>query len=452
MILLKNNQTKYITIIFSILLFAYPFYPYAMISIVFLLFVLSIAVLNVETIKKNISDKRRIKIFLLLSSWLILLSFTVFYSEDKDSALKLLLRYLNALVIIFIFIFSIGEDILKKKYFFYLAFILSNFFFTLFIYYKAITVIETTCFPQIYFRSIIDKIVFTFSKPNHIIFSCFENEYKHSFFIHRVYNSMSFLFSSILIIEVLFESKFQKIIKILLVFIGVWFVFLIYYQFSVVNVFLTLVLLPIFVFIKIKTKKVKKRNLFYMIGVFVFTLFVLYNLSSNSFNTDSKQLTQAINMVKKFISGVAEGQVDDRYEINEANKELFHKKPFFGYGIGDVQNELNNYYNVNKEKSDVYKRAYADNINSHNYYYFILLSGGIFLFLIYFISQMIIMKLSLTQKDWLYFIFLILFSANLIFENMLSRIHGVFFFSIFNSLFLSQYLNKIEIVKKDIRQ
>ena len=189
----------------------------------------------------------------------------------------------------------------------------------LLIYYKAITIIEVTCYPEIYFKSILQKIQFLFSKPNHIVFACFENEYDHSFFIHRVYNSIFYLFSVLLIIEVLFKRRVSNLFKAFLIIIGFWFIFLIYYQFSTVNVFLTIITLPVFLFLKIKATRFKsfKRHLYSLIfAISVFGIVIVKTNHSVAIN----QLEPAVNLLKKMTGGISNGEIDERYEINKANK------------------------------------------------------------------------------------------------------------------------------------
>lgn len=439
----QNSGHHFLFIIASIFLFSYATFPFALVSVCTFCFIGTIFLLNFKVIKNNIFNKVRIKTFIILTSWLFYLFTTIIYSDNWEYGFKLILRYLSLILIIFMFVFGFTKRILSKSYYFYLAFILSNFFFTLFIYFKAITIIEVTCYPEIYYKSIIQKIQFLFSKPNHIIFACFENQYDHSFFIHRVYDSMFYLFSVLLIIEVLWKRNINKLIKVFLIIIGFWFIYLIYYQFSTVNVFLTLIVLPAFLFFKTKEIRFKSFKIYLYSLIFVISVFGIIIVKTNH-SVAIDQLEPVINMLKKMSGGVTSGEIDERYEINKANKKLFIDKPILGYGLGDVQDVLNDYYFSHKKNSKIYFDAYLRNLNSHNYYYFLLLSGGTILFLLYVFCFLFLTKLSLNEKDFLFFFFLIIFGVNLLFENILSRIHGILFYSIFTGLFLSNYLNKNE--------
>ena len=442
MFLKKENYSNLLLIILSIILFSYAALPFALVSISTFAFVATFFLINYKTIKKNLSERKRIRTFAITTVWLFFLFFTLSYSHNWDYGLKLILRCLSLILIFFIFIFGFTNKILLKSHFFYLSFILSNFIFTLFLYYKAIAIIEVSCYPQIYYSSFIDKVHFLFSKPNHIIFACFENEYKHSFFIHRVYNSINYLFSLFLIIHILWIKSIRILLKLLLIIIAIWFLFLIRHQLSIVNVFLTVFLIPIFILLKIKkkpTKRFKRYIGFLPIIIFCFWLFKFDD------KVAINQIEPAVNMFKKMTGIITSGEIDDRFNLNKANKNLVFDKPLLGYGIGDVQDQLNNYYFNQMSSSDVYLEAYSKKLNSHNFYYFLLLSGGIILLLLYCCSYFFLIKASLNEKNLLHLFFLILFGVNLLFENVLYRIHGILLFSIFNGLFISKYLNKNEI-------
>ena len=153
-------------------------------------------------------------------------------------------------------------------------------------------------------------------------------------------------------------------------------------------------------------------------------------------------MVPALNLAKKVVTGNDYGNTDERYEINNASWQLIKKAPVFGYGIGDVQYELNNYYNKHSSDKTAYKMAYEENLNSHNNYAYLWLSGGFILLLLYIINLIFGLYYGLLFKEWIYIAFIIIVSANLLFENVLSRIHGVLFYSVFNALFIASLIRK----------
>lgn len=102
-----------------------------------------------------------------------------------------------------------------------------------------------------------------------------------------------------------------------------------------------------------------------------------------------------------------------------------------GFGQGDVQDYLDYYY---------YSYNLAPNWNEgrniHNQYLHILITHGLFVFLL-FISYIIFsFFIAIKNKDPLFLFFMILLSIVFIFEAMLVRNMGINLFYFFNSLFL----------------
>ena len=60
--------------------------------------------------------------------------------------------------------------------------------------------------------------------------------------------------------------------------------------------------------------------------------------------------------------------------------ELYKKEPFLGYGAGDVENELLERLQVDRG----YDTQFIEKQNVHNYYFHLLLVGGVPLLLLFF--------------------------------------------------------------------
>lgn len=427
---------------FTCFIFLFPLFPTAVLSIALGLFIISGFFLT----KKKI-NKEAIIIFLFATSWIFILLISLSYSNNIDYGIKLSQRYFNILLIVAVFLFFFKNKVLYNKFIFFTLFIISNIIFVVVIYYKAIIIIEQTCYPQIYYKPILEKILFVLKKPNHIIFSCFESQTKHSLHIHRVYNSMGFLFSILLTLELLFSSEVRKKSKnYIYYFLGVlvitFFTFLIYYQFSVVNVVLTLILVPLFLIIKIK---IKKRYILSLVLLFI--VFALsrekFNNNDILFNVAKNQLQPAANLIIKTFTGDTKGDVDERFEINKANVYLIKNNLIFGVGIGDVQDELNTFYLNHINESKVYGLALEKTLNSHNNYAFLWIAGGLILLIPFFINLLFSLYVSYTNRDWLFLCFIILITINMLTENILSRMTGILFYTLFNSLFLAS--NKLKL-------
>jgi O-antigen ligase len=116
------------------------------------------------------------------------------------------------------------------------------------------------------------------------------------------------------------------------------------------------------------------------------------------------------------------------------------KRPLFGTGLGDVQNDLfKNYSSKN------FYFAMERNYNCHNQYLDVLLSNGfVGLFVFLFLLGYLLLK-SIKDKNGILFGMVLVFSLACLTENVLGRNQGVVLVSLFFSLMT---LNK-ETVKSD---
>lgn len=111
---------------------------------------------------------------------------------------------------------------------------------------------------------------------------------------------------------------------------------------------------------------------------------------------------------------------------------LIEKHPFFGVGIGDIQDELNNCYNK-KIGAKVYK---WHQYNTHNQYVFFWLSSG-FIGLLLFLSHLIMFfKKAFRNNNYLLFYFSCITTLIFMTENLLERSDGVIFYSFFGAILL----------------
>ena len=130
---------------------------------------------------------------------------------------------------------------------------------------------------------------------------------------------------------------------------------------------------------------------------------------------------------------------DDHSKINEgrirlANVgfKLFKNRPFFGYGIGSVEEKQLEEYNLRG-----YKIEFNEKQNTHNYYLNLLLIGGIPLLVLFFLLIKYLFNISIKTRDVLLFSFSLIIVLNLLTENFLSRIYGIFSFSMFLGILLN---------------
>ena len=113
-----------------------------------------------------------------------------------------------------------------------------------------------------------------------------------------------------------------------------------------------------------------------------------------------------------------------RFGIYKCAIEKIMENPIFGYGIGDVQDELDNCY------SKTSNMLLEDNYNSHNQYLSIWLSCGIMGLIVFFGFLYLNFRIAFKQKNILFICLLLFFCILMLFENILERQSGVILFSL----------------------
>jgi len=109
----------------------------------------------------------------------------------------------------------------------------------------------------------------------------------------------------------------------------------------------------------------------------------------------------------------------------------FIQRPIFGYGIGDVNQVLENcYLQINC--------AGCLGLNSHNQYVNVLLSSGIIGFIVFVGYLIHIFVGAIKNQNQSLFLFIIIFMFSFMFENILSRMWGVSLFILFYCILFYQ--------------
>ena len=125
-----------------------------------------------------------------------------------------------------------------------------------------------------------------------------------------------------------------------------------------------------------------------------------------------------------------------RFGVYKCVIETIKQNPIIGYGIGDVDNALQQCY----EKTS--KILVEGNYNSHNQYLGITLSNGIFGLLFFMLFLGYNVKKAAQFQDKLFLVVSIFYIVTMFFENILERQSGVIIFAFFICFF-----NFIKIVK-----
>jgi O-antigen ligase len=111
--------------------------------------------------------------------------------------------------------------------------------------------------------------------------------------------------------------------------------------------------------------------------------------------------------------------------------------PVWGVGTGDVQDNLQESYRINK-----FDFAYLYNsYNAHNQFLETMLALGVIGLLLLLCSFILPLQWAFKNQNGLYLIFIIFIAANCLTESLFERQKGIVFYAFFNALFLN-YSNR----------
>ncbi|MES2274835.1 MAG: O-antigen ligase family protein [Bacteroidota bacterium] len=176
-----------------------------------------------------------------------------------------------------------------------------------------------------------------------------------------------------------------------------------------------------------------KRFKYVLISSALSILLVASALSINSFKT-------------RFVTGletdlsnqIVNESVEPRIVRWQAAMHLVQKRPIAGYGAGSELKILGDEYF--KEKLYI---SYLNNLNAHNQYITFLLTTGIIGLLVYLSTLYFGIKTAVKHRDMLFFIFILLIATVSLSESLLNAEKGVYFYSLFFSIFVFSNPEKV---------
>jgi O-antigen ligase len=238
---------------------------------------------------------------------------------------------------------------------------------------------------------------------------------------HFTYQGVWIIFVSFFLSIKIFETKnrvkrFALSSAILLLLI---FVFLISSRISVI-----ILLLASFISILVIKEIKRLHKIILMCSFFVLSLLAYTTIPSFKVRID-QVLTTGFSFPSESKNQYNHSSINLRNGIYMCSYLISKENLITGVGIGDVQDKLNECY-TQKIGSEIYTwREY----NSHNQYFFFLLSSGIFglLSLLWLLYEHI--KVAIKLKNSIYLFLMLSISIVLLTENFLYRSDGVLFFS-----------------------
>ncbi len=401
-----------------ILIALFPIYKMAVISITIILFVVISVYLffRKRTFFRN--KKQKLKFFLLTTGFYFWMALSLLYSSNVERGLSELQHGLSLVILPLVIFFFI--DRISKKIFdiICVVFIGANFLLVLYLQYhfyieNLYDRLGSITFYNLPFRERVTSLPFKDLNPTYL--------------------SMWFLFCVLLLTYFLFNMKRKDnfILKSLAIVLIFAFFSTTILLSSRITILAFVVALIVYMFLRIK--KVLHKVIMISTTVLIFCIMV-FNISFlKSRLIDEFKVTEIAPP-----KGNLHNSVNIRVGIYTCSWQLVKSNWLLGFGIGDVQNQLNACYDT--FETDAYRITVY---NSHNQFLHIIMSSGILgllLFIMMFYNQF---KLAWSTKDYLYITFMVFMLICFLTENILVRIHGVLFFAYFNTIFIKRNL-KIE--------
>ncbi len=425
-----------------------------MISAAIIAFALSCIVCNYGSFMQNLNHRGWLP-FIANTTFFLLLAVTLLYSANMKNGFVQLEKGLPFLVFPLVFLYFPPRIDQKRLHTLFWAFIIANLCVLVYLFQylvnNASDFAVTTSPGLILFEGLKDKSFLeqlkslwngTFYEALYYARETVENK----LYIHKTYASQNILWSVLLGLAMLFVKNTNKYKKIILVFILILFTIALVYLFSLTNMFLLAFLVPLLILLTLKS--IKQKMIFVGIVVLVVIGIFIGLKSDEPLETFEKGTYEEYityeNPQYIFHNLFKMLENDDRNNINACNKNLITESPFFGYGIGDVQDKLDACYAGLTANGNHQLDTVSQQLNTHNYFAFLWIAGGIIVLLAFLGLLIFNGRIAFKNKDYLYLVFMMLVVINMMAESTLSRAHGILFFVLFNGLLFHKNLLKSE--------
>lgn len=429
---LESNILSKENIVFSLLflLHFFPILKYNYISILLILFCVTSIIYFSSSSRLKIRKTSK-KIIFANTCFVLIMTATLFYSDNLKEGIRRIDTVLPILILPVIILFLTPKFASIKYKAFKVAFVLANLLFVIFTFLYFLDDSVLHCFYDISEIPYWKRLRYIWKEPFSDLLWCARQNEESFYLIHKSYNSVNLLVANTFILSMLKYSK-RIIEQIVLIIVFLIFSIFILYMLSLTGWFLLFTVTPFLIASNFMSFfKISKLFFIFLIAL---SLFVFFNKSRVLSKVDS------FFVEDKLIEGKTFDGIVERKYINLTSIDLIKESFFWGYGIGDVQDKMNTYFK--QKNKGLYKKFSKISINSHNYYFHLLLTGGVFLLISFIYLLYTNFSLSIIYRDMYYFSFLVIISTTLFIENTLSRMIGVMTFSLINSLFLKKIIEE----------
>ena len=411
----KKISTTDISIALLLVLSFFPLMKFHVQSKIIIFWVLSMFIINAKDFFKSFKTYNFTP-FLFNIGWLLFLLITLIYSHNVKTGIRYFQKSIPILIIPFIYFYFIKlKNVSFRKYILW-SVVLVHLIYTIYIY-----IYLHDRFYEYYLNIYLKVGEFNFW--HYVKYTIENREYIYQYggelgfpiFFHKLYYSFGLLFSIGILVSKMFETK-NKYYMTFMFFIIVFFIAnLINFQ-SIAALLFCFTMMPLFTIYLLL-----KNNGYLKAFKYVVSISLIFSVLS-------------LLMLSKPYQDKILDVLDERKIINSCNLTLFQEAPFFGHGIGGVQEKLNSCYQGFLIENPLLEYRHFEGLNSHNQYVIVQLSGGIIAILLFLMMLGYNFSIAIKNKDECYFLFLSLVIFFMLFENFLFRINGVLFFALYNSM------------------
>lgn len=366
---------------------------------------------NNFTVKRNmfLNNKASVLLFLFLGFyiWQIV---GLLYAENLSTGYERIFKRLSFLLFPLV-LFYPGEKISKNANMIIRVFAISSLVFVIY------------CLGNAIHHSIsivAGKYVFN-SHPADYNYENYFYGSRLSFPLHPSYFSMYIVLSILISLETLFDSSLRSVIKIFFSLMILVFLVALYLLSSRAGLLAAIVVLPLYFLYKLSQKFSKWIIFSLFIALILIFLRIAWTNDRLNYNTDGVTKSQPTEILKN----------DVRSNIWKSALIIVKHNLVTGVGTGDATDDLKREF-----ISQGYVEGYYDNLNSHNQFLEVILENGLIGLLLFLSIFGYMFYLSISQRNLILGLFLIVMIIMFMFETMLNRLAGISFFSLFSFLLL----------------
>lgn len=392
---------------FIYLLFLFPLFKESILTVLIILLGINTIVYIYQ--KKNIKAFKKEILILTLPFWIILISSLINYEDIKS--LKPAGNALFFLVFPIVFNYIPSSNFTSDKIFKYLT-LLKN---------VCLLIIISYIFAFFYKYTIYDFFIVSnnISKFRDFIYN------EITFFkIHPNYFTTIIIFCTAFSLKSLLDNK--KWSELIYIF---FFVLITFLLIAKISILLIVALIIYFILFKIKGYKIQK-----LVFVILF-LGILSFLAKNTPGINERFYEFSDSLTKPPV-GLSYNSTNIRVAIYSCDYQLAIDNFWIGTGYDNIKNEIENCLN-SKYSSDFYKHH---QYLSHNYFLYILISGGIFSLAIFLSYLYFIFRKIININLFILYVFFLNILVISMIEDFFYRAFGLFFF---NLIFLIFYKNNL---------